>query len=303
MYKNHTPAFDAEISLHEVIGSTHTLAGVMKALNPRTERALECPIFVVGSPRSGTTVLGRCLGAHTACATAEESLVLLPLWRMYADLYAGGVPSGVRHLSEYTTEDELVATLGAVSDRLFSGLLERTGAQRYIDHTPWYGAIVPFVRALYPDARFVHLVRDGRQVVRSLSDSYEKGFLWAGHDHATRCRIWTNMVRVTRDGLAQQDSSSIELLYANLCSDPTSTLESASKFLRLEFENQMLEPLTRQHAGSTAKSTYGSARLAERFTPSGWPTDWDIEMCDVFNSEAGALMEELFGQDWSKSPQ
>jgi len=299
-----TPPFDAEISLDAVIEHAQTLADHVARIPPRTESPLRQPIFVVGSPRSGTTALGRCLGAHSQCATAEESLVLLPLWRIYADLYAVGLPTGVAHLKEYVSESELLSSLGDFSDRIFTGLLERTGAATYVDHTPWYGVLTPFVRALYPDARFVHVVRDGRQVVRSLKAPYEKGFAWAGADHATRCAIWRTMVDGTDRALsATAPEQAIQVRYHRLCADPESTLRGLAERLALPYESGMETPLRTQHARSQAGVTFGTAALTTHYTEAGWPTHWDADHIDTFTDIAGPTMERAFGSGWQSSPQ
>lgn len=303
MNVRHSPSFDAEITLDELIINAQSHAQASLQLIPRVNRRIKKPVFVVGCPRSGTTVLGRCLGAHPQCATAEESLILLPLWRIYVDLYLGNIPSGVSHLSEYVSAETLTEALGDLTDTTFSSLLHRHNAQMYVDHTPWYGVIAPFVKALYPDARFVHIIRDGRQVTRSLQDSYKKGFRWAGANLSIQSAVWTDMINQTSQMLNNYSDDTITVHYKELSQSAESTIRSITDFLDITFESSMLEPLQTKHASTKKDNVFGIQVLEQRFTPSGWPKDWNKEECNLFSKRAGETMNFYFKADWRVNPQ
>ncbi len=303
MNKLKTVSFDNEISLDEIILKAQTLRMEAFRLPGRISRQLEAPIFVVGSPRSGTTVLGRCLGAHSQGVTAEESLVLLPLWRMYADLYAGDIPSGVAHLLEYISDSAFINALGDLADSVFFGLLTQSGAKVYIDHTPWYGTIAPFVKTLYPDARFVHIIRDGRQVTRSLQESYKRGYEWAGATIGTQSQVWSNVSIQTAEVLEKYTSDTVTVRYLDLITSPEVTLKRITNFLDLPYEESMLVPLQKPHATSHAGISFGLQALQERYTDDGWPVDWNEEDRSIFITFAGASMDMFFGNDWKNLPQ
>ena len=289
-------SFDAEISLDTVIAKAQSLVDGKIVIPPRTGSALKQPIFVVGSPRSGTTVLGQCLGAHPLCVTNEESLILLPLWRIYIDLYASGLPTGIINLKEYISGEQLLSSLGQLADTVFTGLLGQAKASRYVDHTPWYGLISSFVTALYPDAQYIHVIRDGRQVARSLQESFHKGYLWAGNDLEARCQLWVAMVQGTLETLSQKDNFSV--YYSHLCHSPDTVLHSVSDFIGVPFDKTMLRPLHIHHAASIVGEKFGTASFTEQFNSEGWPTDWDNSDREIFRRVAGNLMLKLFGENW-----
>ena len=146
------------------------------------------PVFIVGSPRSGTSVCTWALGQHSNILPLEET-VWLP--RVAVDLgvaHAVGSSRGERsHLSASgITREEMCATVGralnklVISHRTVTSTTEghdafqltRSGAdpkRRWVDGTPENSLWIPALRALFPGAQFVHLVRDVGAVVRSLT--------------------------------------------------------------------------------------------------------------------------------------
>jgi hypothetical protein len=123
-------------------------------------------VFVVGSPRSGTSFLAGALGALPGFVDLGE---VAPLKAVVADLAALPPAEAARRLRRLLTVSRRVALVGSV---------------RPIEQTPEVAFLVDAVALAYPDARIVHLVRDGRDVVCSL---LEKGWLSAsrsGEDDA-----------------------------------------------------------------------------------------------------------------------
>ena len=124
-------------------------------------REIRRPILIVGSPRSGTTMLGKLLSQHPDIAYWEEPR---PIWSQG---------------NAWRDDDRLVASdltpaIAKRIDRRFSRFLADSGRVRFAEKTPSNTLRLPFLHALYPDARIVHLVRDGRAVVASMRRMLEK---------------------------------------------------------------------------------------------------------------------------------
>ena len=121
-------------------------------------------VFVVGSPRSGTTFVGRALGSLPGFVDLGE---VEPLKAAVGELV--GLP-----------EDESARRIRRILDRTRRlGLL---GGLRAVEQTPGNVFVLAAVQRAFPHASFVHIVRDGRDVVCSLLD---RGWLRAergGHD-------------------------------------------------------------------------------------------------------------------------
>jgi hypothetical protein len=123
-------------------------------MSPRRllERGDDRLVFIVGSPRSGTTFLGGAIGSLPEFIDAGEVNPLKAAVPELAQLSSGESGARLRRTLE------VVRRLGLVGER------------RIVEHTPENAFLVPALRAAFPSAAIVHLVRDGRDVVRSLLD-------------------------------------------------------------------------------------------------------------------------------------
>jgi hypothetical protein len=253
------------------------------------------PVFIVGSPRSGTTVLAKCLSEHPNLTAGKESIYLILLWHLYADLHQGGNSKRLVPLQEYLTGAELLTNIQQFSDRIMHSLTEKKGPNvRFVDHTPWYGALGPFIECLYPDAKFIHIIRDGRQVVRSLTKSREDGHAWAGDSIEARTKLW--MLSVLRaKGIGEHDPKKYaEVRYEALCTKPEETMKKICEHLSLEYKEAMLKPLevpvsTPSRANPEFKA-HEPKRIDELI---GWPEKWQDADRAAFLKVAGDLHQEL----------
>ncbi|HEY1331320.1 MAG TPA: sulfotransferase [Actinomycetota bacterium] len=119
------------------------------------------PIFILGSPRSGTTVLFDVLSRHPDVRSLEVEGHLL--WELFHSPKDRGWTSHATRPQDIT-RSERRALYWAI-DRI-------AGPHRYLDKTPRNSLRVPYLQALFPDARFVYLKRDGRAAVNSLLNAW-----------------------------------------------------------------------------------------------------------------------------------
>lgn len=128
-------------------------------------------VFLVGAQRSGTNWLQRILAAHPGVRAVPSETHLFshgiaPLSERVHHAAADMTRTG----AVYMDRDEFLDACRDLCDRLFGGLLERLGpADRLIERTPWHAKHLELIAAVYPDAALIHIVRDGRDVARSLA--------------------------------------------------------------------------------------------------------------------------------------
>jgi hypothetical protein len=129
-----------------------------------------------------------------------------------------------------------------VIDLIYRYHMRRSGKRRIGDKTPPYVQIIRELNVLYPDAKFVHLVRDGRDVAMS--------FIELGWKSAGRCYMddfeWTVSLRFRdeyRD--AAIESRILDIRYEDLVSHPEATLREICRFLGEEFQAAMLDAAQR----------------------------------------------------------
>jgi Sulfotransferase family len=206
--------------------------------------------FIVGVPRSGTTLLRLALDAHPELAIPPETGFLLPLfarsrWRLprldRAAFYD--------HVTRFHTWPDLGLdaavlrralaaldpfSLAAGVRCLFQLVAAQRGKRRWGDKTPTYGTVLPRLRRLLPEARFVHLIRDGRDVALSL------GKVWfsPSDELSERAAHWAREVAAIRRA-GRGDRAYLEVHYEDLVSEPRSTLERICSFLALEYSETM----------------------------------------------------------------
>ncbi len=280
----------------------HRLAFLQESIRltslSRTHTDLRAPVFVVGCPRSGTTVLGNCLAEHPSLGGAGESLFLLDFWRIARDLHGGLNQQAWSPLADYISDSALLETIGEFADSVFAGLLSRLDKPRFVDHTPWYVACIPLIKALYTDSTIVHLLRDGRQVTASLRHSFDQGFRWAGSTVAASSSMWSALVTIGREeGRTLPFGRYVEVRYEDLCEDPERCLRELLDALNLSWHEGILRSLTIPHANpATPKATLatilpnGRLQLEPRKNTSDWPPQWSPKDREEFLDNAGETM-------------
>jgi len=167
-------------------------------------RAVDRPVFVLGTGRSGTTILGKVLGLHRDLLFLNEPKAL---WHSACPL-DDCIGSYQRGEARYTLDASHANDATAREIRkLYSYALLITGSRRVLDKYPEMIFRVPFVRAIFPDAKLLFLVRNGYDALRSITtwsrrsgrDTQAGREDWWGLD----CRKWKLLVR---DVVAKDDA-------------------------------------------------------------------------------------------------
>jgi Sulfotransferase family/Domain of unknown function (DUF6473) len=191
------------------------------------------PIIVFGAPRSGTTYLEQILNSHPEVFISHETRVFA--WLHHAFRLADD------HRLLANSRPEFLALLrSALPEMLREFYLELAPDARYWgDKNPHYAdpfnrGALEFVVELFPGSRFVHIIRDGRDVISSLSQKrWSDGTPWTTFDNAIR--MWKTHVRMGRgfgEGLAA--GRYFELRYEDLVRDDAGFAAELFRFLGIE---------------------------------------------------------------------
>lgn len=212
------------------------------------------PFFIIGAGRSGTTLLRLILAGHSRLHIPPETWFVEPLVRklpltgalgpadiecavsiMTQDYRWPDMEISAADLSRWATELEN-PTLVSIINLVYRYHLERTGKQRFGDKTPIYFNIVPELLTLYPEAKFIHLIRDGRDVAVSCIDVD-----WDRYYERTSFE-WTRAMAKRREYLNSSFASRIlDVHYEHLVEDLEGTVRHICAFLGEDFEQGMLE--------------------------------------------------------------
>jgi Sulfotransferase family len=253
------------------------------------------PVFIIGSPRSGTTVLARSLAQHSEFWASGESYVLFFLFanRAVENAYerAMGIP-GPRWLrSEDVSQEEFLAYVGAGVNALFTS---RSEGRRWVDHTPLYTRVADTLADAFPGASFLHIVRDGREVVSSMlnfanavPDAAVGRFLlqsvvWAS-DMRDACDAWRHHVERAMAFCDEHPDRAKVVRYEDLVAAPETTFRSIHRFLGVADE----EGPARFFASRRINSSF---RGRPRRSASELWEAWDEEQRRTFAEIAGPTM-------------
>ncbi|MDA3790863.1 MAG: sulfotransferase [Desulfobacula sp.] len=124
-------------------------------------------VFIVGSPRSGTTVLGTIFDRHKDISQWYEPYFI---W----DKYFRNAEDDERNKKDATP------LVKAYMRKMFGTYRTKRGTQLVVDKSPRNSLKIPFILEIFPNAKFVHILRDGRDTTLSINKEWKKRLAIAG---------------------------------------------------------------------------------------------------------------------------
>jgi sulfotransferase family protein len=243
---------------------------------------MSAPVIVLGVGRSGTTLLRVMLDRNTTLAIPYESFFVLPLAHRHGrrpklDAFLDDV-GRFPQLREWGISPDDVRprlregmTTGEAIGAIFQTYAERRGKRRWGDKTPLYMQSLPLLERLFPDAAWVHLVRDGRDAALSFLALPEgfSGKTWAQPRTAAQfaARWRTEIVAARRI-----KGHYLELRYEDLVAEPERELRRVCEHASLPWEPGMLD-----HTGVSEVAQMPEHRNIAK-PPTAGLRDWRNEM-------------------------
>lgn len=200
-------------------------------------------LFIVGSGRSGTTVLQQALNRHSRIVIPPETGFFLDILgqplrsqryqmrRINADL---GIDVPVPNLRVTQARDALL--LYERIARAYLDRLERSGVTYWGEKSPRHLLVLARIRELIPDARIILVYRDGRDVALSLSR-----VPWAPDDLYLNFRTWLRYDRRQQWAERQRGINLLCVKYEDFVSAPEPHLRRVASFLEIDYEPAMAE--------------------------------------------------------------
>jgi hypothetical protein len=248
------------------------------------------PIFIVGSPRSGTTLLRLMLDSHPAVSCGEETHFLRELGttvdRHWPLIETYGFPRAY-----------WLDRIRAFYEGFQGDYLDRRGKLRWAEKDPTYTLVLPFIDELFPDAQYVHLIRDGYDVVASFRDRW-------GYSSALRAARteWARYVRAAR-ALGERLSAERyhELRYEDLVSEPERAMRRLLDFLGEPWDDAVLRFTEQEHDATERYERFTAQRRREggesdaiyRSRVGAGRSALDPVLRTVLARRAGPLLREL----------
>jgi hypothetical protein len=255
--------------------------------NAEMQEEINKPIFVVGSPRSGTSILAWCLGHHPNIFPVPESNWMGNFAANLAVAHQiGSARGGLSMLSAMDIrDDEFFAAFGRsinelvvehrrhleinrensnnpskVNQRWLEAISMAAGPKtRWVDGTPEYSLHICGLRKLFPEARFVHVFRDVHAVVCSMVTFHRTTGIQLVANEEDAYKYWLRTVRAC---LKAEEAYSphvvYRLRYTALVGNPESALRSLLDFLGEPYSAKCLEPLSERINSSNVPPEFTS---------------------------------------------
>lgn len=274
---------------------------------------LKGPVFIVGAPRSGTTLLQYMLRSHPALSfPTGESHFFIPLFRnaaQYGDLSRLENVKHVLQAMESQSAEFLHTDLHGLKfdvetlarefveeghhgmRDIINGIFEKNAAgekkPRWGDKTPYYVLHIPELLEWWPDAQVIHIVRDGRDVALSmLARRHDFGV----YNNYLAAKLWEQFVE-TGHMMGQRvlGTQYLELRYEDLIRDQKASLEKICQFLGEMYSDDLLEF---KKAGTAGKTPLLQKSI-QKENQDKWKSEMTSWQIRVFESAAGATLEKF----------
>jgi hypothetical protein len=218
----------------------------------------ERPIFIIGHERSGTTLLMALLGCHPRIGIPEVGWLfprIYPWRHTYGDLsidanfrtlvdemlFGLNQPLWGMAMNPMTAVDEIISL---AEERSFAGVyaamhqryLQQEGKPRWGQKTPNNLYFVPQILDCFPNAQFLHITRDGRDVAtQSMRSAFGAGNIFGAADTWHKANLFVNPFREQYPATVWMD-----VKYEELCRAPEQVLRAVCQFIEEEYDPNML---------------------------------------------------------------
>jgi hypothetical protein len=236
---------------------------------------MEHLVFVIGTPRSGSTMLERMLASHSQIYGRPEPHIVTPL--AHLGYWDNVEKAPYDHILAAESQRQFVDDLPggekdyyeacrAYLDVLYGRMLETSGGKRYfLDKTPAYGLVVDFLAKVYPETHFIVLTRHPIAIFSSFANSFFDG------DYAEAYRynpIPNRYVPVMAKFMREKPAPMIHVKYEEIVQNPERELERMFTFLDLPIELEAVEYGKHEHTEGGLGDPISVAKYTKPMTKS-----------------------------------
>jgi hypothetical protein len=220
-------------------------------------------VFLVGCGRSGTTWLQRLLATHPQIKTGQESTLFLfyigpqlRAWRKELRTLSTG--RGGTGLRAYLREEEFLKIVRGEMLQFMEPMVgELPPGHLFLEKTPSHCLFIPEILQMLPKARFIHILRDGRDVVasyRAASETIWKNFWQLSAYRASK--LWVQHVEAVRKAQKNLTPQQFyEVRYEQLLDSPQPVLQNICRFLGLQWKEEDVEEAIKRNEAKVAPKT------------------------------------------------
>jgi tetratricopeptide (TPR) repeat protein len=196
------------------------------------------PIFIVGMPRSGTTLLDRMLSSHSQVVSAGE---IIDFWRQLHWM-ADVVPAKAKGLLKVIERSDRIDYRELGSRYLHQTRWRARGRRYYIDKLPANIQMVAFIRRALPYAPILHMVRDPTDTCFSNFKAMFGNVSSYSYDLEALAHCYSQYARLVRHWHETLPGAMLDVPYAALVEDTETTLRQVLAYCGLDAEESCLRP-------------------------------------------------------------
>lgn len=260
------------------------------------------PIFVCGCERSGTTMLGSILGSHSSVICIPESRFFEPVYKSIMnneydpETAINTIKNHIKFkLWDLVIENGIESDLAKYPDKLIIKLIDlykrknNKKANIWVDHTPLNINYLPLLNNLFPDAKMIHIVRDGRAVAASVLK------LDWGPNIVTKAATWW-ISRLSYGFAAESYFNSKKIMrvyYEDLLNYPEKTLIKICEFVNIIYDKSMLSGNGFKVSEYTLKQHQLVGTKINKSRIDDWKKQLTKREVELFESTAGKMLVYL----------
>jgi hypothetical protein len=272
----------------------------------------DLPVFFIGGcQKSGTTWLQRLLDAHPAvCCGGEGHLadLLAPALQQAMAAYNQRQSQRAAGLAVLFRNEDYLGAVRMLSDRILAGYVAGSPDPRAIraagDKTPEHAVNFAALSELYPDARFIHIIRDGRDACVSgwfhLKRQGKAGKFSALPEYASYFaeHHWVRYITAARSAAAGMPGRYLEVKYELLHADPEGETCRLLQFLDVESNDAAVAACVEggsfeRLAGGRKRGEEDASSFFRKGIVGDWRAHFDADAIARFEQKGGALLGEL----------
>ena len=260
------------------------------------------PIFIIGPARSGTTWVYDIMTTHPLVAGIYESWLFTPQHGIGSLFTEAHWPISRSGLGNFIPRESVLQYNRELIIKIMSHAIQ-PGHEYLVEKSPSHIYAIPLIQEFFPRARFICVLRDGRDVavsVRAAARSWMKAWKDSfGRSIRFSALAWKNAIRKARHDAALLGDRYLEIRYEEIHRDPIAAYQTLFDFCQIPYEESLLEVILQS---TDFNSNYKAGE--NKFRRGGRVGDWkrSLSFIDkiIFKQIAGDMLIEL-GYEYDRS--
>ena len=228
-------------------------------------------IYLIGLPRSGTTLLSHMLNKHPEIVAPPEPWIMLALQQLGRVDQNHPANALVLHtaVKKFASDDGLIAASRAAARTVYNAHLRPSRKTNFLDKTPRYVFILDYLKAVFPKATFLCLVRNPLDIAASYLTSFHVNLANIFDEIQDVPYLFDLTIGLSRlDDFIRTDMNSLPIIrYETLVNNPADTLTAVLKHLGMASDPETIAGMCRLEPQELQPGQYGDRKICSTVAP------------------------------------